>query len=378
MNPDVDPAISSSRKLLPSDKFADYDALQEYVSRKARNTNEERSKETNLTLLWTILLLAIGSENNVKYLWDGDVTKSELVYHGRMLIEELRPEIVNAAASTIDEQKDLYSDEVNQAYCCVCLLIKHHALARGINPRTLTPMGSSLLVRPLDAKKLPTGAAYIASSSNLLTTLCEVVQPSSLDRRVRVMIAESVLGLFDAHATLYDGYMEDISVATQFHRFLELALTPYNGVDEPAVPLSTLDWALHLTTDLLDDAKATAAAPRYNPLEMANWSVAAFTFCDMRVSITNKGISACADERLGELRAALKKKSDSFHKNFGFEWFFGGKMVHWTDAVLAMIDDVMGKPSAVETGRGADDVFVSEYTKLVGKGWLNSIMYFNQ
>ena len=375
MSLDLDPAISQPRKTLQSSTFASYDQLQDYLQQETSASAASRSEDGNLTLVWVLLLLAIGTENNVKNLIDGgSMPKSRLLDYCGWIVEQVGSEKAEAVTFEVTGQQTTYPDEVNQAYSCICFMHKYHALALGI-PGTREPYRK--LVRIFDAKKLPPGASYIASSSNLLGSLSNLLHGSIMPRAAQISLKENLMVIFEQYHYQYEGYLQDFSVAKQIHRFMELSLSPYES-DDPLFPDHVLKWVDQSTSTLLEDAKATAGAPRFNPVEMTTWFVTAYTLCEFVTDVGVRAMANFASQRLEELRVELQKKSDAFHKNYAFGWFFGeGKMEHWTDTVLAMIDYVKARPAAADHPAVATGHFLApRFATLMEKGWMNGLLCY--
>ncbi|KAJ9607083.1 hypothetical protein H2200_008155 [Cladophialophora chaetospira] len=374
-NVNVDPAINVARKSLKSDHFQNYDSLQQYLFAQATGTALFRAEEDNLTMVWAMTFLAMGSENDVKHLkGGGSLSLSAVLPLARHVLENVRSITVDTFSDPATALQSRYSDEVKQVYNCLCLLLKYHALGLGVPASELVPAPRSNRVRDFDAKKMPLGAAYIASSSNLVDILSKVVTPSGNSEGLRSIAGGFLQDTFAAHFSLYDGYLSDTTVAKQIHAFLELNIAACTDPQPGPVTLyNVLEWADKLTTVVLEDAQADSQ--RQNPLDFTMWSAAVVAFSLYVADVNNKELAKFATKRLEDLRVELQNKSDAFHRNYGLEWFFGGKMEHWSDVLLAMIAFVGARRASANDGPGNVAV-VTDFARVMEKGWLGGVLWF--
>ncbi|OCT53243.1 hypothetical protein CLCR_11396 [Cladophialophora carrionii] len=383
-NMTVDPAIDVPRKSLKSDRFPTYDALQQYLFAQGTGTALHRTEEENLTMVWTMALLAMGAENHVKLLKNSSpLSKSVMLPLARFVLEQVRTDNAGIPTSVADRPRQTtYPDEVTQAHNCLGVMIQYHALGVGLPASGLVPANYPVNVRDFDAKKTTPEAAYLASSSNLVELLCHVVLEGESTREIRALGGFLLQRHFDTHLSLYGGSLRDTSIANQLHCFLELIIAPFPylppGASAPLFPVvSALTWADKLTTVLIGDAQATSAAPRYSPLDMHTWSLATTSLCLFATDASTRALAEFAVKRLDELRAELQKKSDAFHRTFGLEWFFGGRMEPWADVLLAMIDQAKGRAAAAAVGDGGHDVVaVPNMEQVMMNGLLNGVLFF--
>ncbi len=378
-NPNLDPAINAPRKSLKFPFFENFESLRQFVFDEASGNPLFRSEEESLTLVWTMGLLGIGWVNDLKHLKHrGPLSLASLLPLALSVLEQFRSdnaETVPGPTTIIHLAQ--YSDEANQVYCCMCTLLKYHALGLGMPASELLSVPRQLIVAEGDARRLPINAAYIASSSNLLDILSRVVLPNH--DRIRTSAGTFLRQMFTVQFGMYIESMLDNMVAKQLRTFLELSIVACmdplsNG---PTTLLDVLAWSDKTTTVLVEEAQANASAQRYNPLDQTLWSVTALVLCQFVTDVSSRGLADHAGERLEVLRAELQIKSEAFHRNYGLEWFFGGRMEHWADVVLTMIDYVKARPSAVDDEDLTGNMFVvPELAKTMEKGWLNGVMYF--
>ena len=384
----LDPAINLPRKTLISPQFQTYDGLQDYVFGQAvGSTSGQLTEEENLSLVWILTLLAMSCENDMIHVRDnGTRAKSNFLYYGRIVLNRVEGGNNNPGRRT------QYPDEVKQAFNCLSALAKYHAMGHALPVSTFIPPPALHHVE-CDAKALPFNSTYFVSSSNLLTLLSQVMLPNADNNsQLRSVLAGCLEDHFQLHFSLFEGSMSDATIPKQVHCLIKLFLasvTPYfvEGLETHAYHVSvmnTLQWTDGLTTILIQDAQAHAAAPRYNPLDMHTWSVAAIMLALFVVDVSDKALADFAAKRLEALRVELEKKAAAFHKNHGLEWFYGGAMEHWADVLLAMVEATRSRPAAAEeavvgVGGGAGDtVLVPKFSEVVEKGWMGVALYFKK
>ena len=388
----IDPAISLPRKSLTSNQFPTYDALQSYLLAQGQGTSLHRSEEENLVLVWTLSLLVLSSENDMKHLHGGTLLpRSSLLHMARRVLEHVRTGNENDSTPFIGPRDTQYSNEITLAYNCICLVTKYHALAVGLHVPSIIPHSYTLGVR--DVTAMPLESAYLAGSSNLLAFVSSAVLPSASAKPLRAFIGGNVGDFFDIHFATYEGRMRDNLLPKQVNCFLHLIMAAVPPVeptgpdflantlaapDNYKITVDTMSWADNLTRVLLQDAQANAAAPRYNPLDLYNWSLVITILCLCVTDLGDRRMVDAARERLEALRAELQKKSEAFHKGFGLEWFYGGKTEHWADVLLAMIEFAKSRPAAVdEEAPGTMGVLVvPKFSEFLEKGWMNAVVFF--
>jgi hypothetical protein len=382
-NTTLDPAISLPRKTLKSDRFQTYDSLQQYVFAQGTGTALHRTEDENLTMVWTMALLAIGAENHVKHLKNSSpLPKSVILPLARFVLDQVRTDNAGISNSASGRRQTTYPDEVTQAHNCLGVMIQYHALGVGLPASGLVPANYPVNVRDFNVEKTPAEAAYIASSSNLIEMLGQVVLEGDASHDVRALCGFLLQRHFDTHLSLYGGSVRDSTISTQIHCFLELILAPFPylapGDSAPVFPVvSALTWADKLATVLISDAQASSAASRYNPLDLYTWSLATTSLCLFATDASTRALAEFAVKRLGALRSELQKKSDAFHRAFGLEWFFGGRVEPWADVLLAMIDQAEGRAAAAAAGDGGHDVAaVPNLEQVMMKGLLNGVLFF--
>ncbi|KIW96215.1 uncharacterized protein Z519_03283 [Cladophialophora bantiana CBS 173.52] len=376
LNNDVDPAISRPTSTLKSTLFENYDKLAAYLFDQVCKA-ADHLVDHNLTLLWTLVLVMLTCEYDVKRIEDGGASSRGRQFNVnlcRFVLNQVQRDIAHGSTTVISDLAG-FTKVLNMAMNCVRFMFKYHALGEGTHPSAM-PSAKDLRVQDFSVKALPIEAAYIAISSNQLELLADILvprKPNSAGARMALKaLSESA---FDLNVGQLNGSPEDSVIYKQLNWFRELLMSPYQD-HEPALPSPILDCVDKLTIVLIEEANATANAPRYNPLDLHTWSVATITLCEFVTDLTSKPAVKFARERLEEFRKELQKKSDVMHKHYGFEWFFGGKMTHWADALLAMIDYVQKHPSAADEATDETDLFVPTFTGLMEKGWLHALFYF--
>jgi hypothetical protein len=371
---EVDPDTANHRKRPSSARFENYKALEEYLAQEIVTSPEQRSDEDNLTLLWTLLLTAFCVDNNLGTLKDGNLSRSRQLLVSRFILDHLRLDLSQMSAE-IQADRMNYADEINQAYACTTMLLKYQALSLGLSPAAFAPVGSANIVRDFDAKTLPPSAAFLATSSNVLSALSDMVSLGDLDLRARNAIKKATIDLFDCHFANYDGHVKDDLLVKQVQRFVMLCANAYE-TSLPIFPTNLLNHADHLASILIEEAKNSVGSRHYNPIDMYTWTLTALIFCEFQTDVSSKTLADFADSRLRELRVELEKKSQNFHQNYPYKAFFGGTVEYWVDAVLGMIDYVLARPRAADEEQGDDSVVVPRFAGWLERGWMNAVLFF--
>jgi hypothetical protein len=371
---EVDTVKAAHRQRLNSARFEDYKALEEYLAQEIVTSPEQRSDEDNLTLLWTLLLLAISVDTNFRALIDGNLSKSRQLLVSRFILDHLRLDLSQVSPGTQADRVN-YVDEINQAYACTTMLLKYQALSLGLPPAAFAPVGSANIVRDFDAKKLPPSAAYLATSSNVLSALSDMISLSDLDLRARNVIKKATVNLIDCYFANHDGYMKDDLLVKQVYHFVILCADAYES-SLPMFPTSLLNHADHLAAILIEAAREATGARLYNPIEMYTWTLTVLVFCGFVTDVSSKPLADFAGTRLKELRTELEQKSQRFHRSYPHAAFFGGTMECWVDAVLAMIDYVLARPRAADEDQIDGSVVVPRFAGWLEQGWMNAVLFF--
>ncbi|KIY00406.1 uncharacterized protein Z520_04091 [Fonsecaea multimorphosa CBS 102226] len=380
LNHDLDPAISRPTRTLTSTHFADYDKLLEYLCSSVNGVPMTHSLNTSLTLAWALALISVTCENDAKHLGDDGVkSKLEVLNHSRLTLNHLRAGAVRGGDIPIPfSDQPGYIDTLNLALNCVLLSSKYHFLSLALHPTNeIHQHYLSIRSEDIDPKALTVEAAYMQTSSNQVELLAQILWPyEGTTAEKRFSHKAFLQEYFNSHLLIYAGSLGDSAIVKQFHWFLEVMLSPYQPVTPP-FPTPILDGAVNLARVLIEDAKATSSAPRYNPLDLHTWSVAAITLSEIVADVSRKPIVDYARKHLADLRTELQKKSDAMHKHYDFEWFFGGNVKHWTDGLMSMIDYVMEEhPSAVDENRNSSAILVPNFAEMMEKGWLQTLLYF--
>ncbi|KAH0843560.1 hypothetical protein AYO21_10577 [Fonsecaea monophora] len=376
LNHDLDPAISRPTPTLTSTYFANYDKLLDYLCGGAYGSPADHSVETNLSMAWACALVSVTCENDVKHLGgDEDKSKLRLLNHGRLILTHLHDVSAHGTIPNIFSAPVDFIHTVNLAMNCVLVLSKFHFLSIALNPAEVTNP-QNLSTRHLNYLGLTVEATYMQTGVNQLDLLSEVVLPrnnagveSRLNQKMFLQHA------FEVHLLMFDETLRDSAIVKEFHWFLEVMLSPYQP-QTPPFPSIVLERAVNLAQVLIEDAKATSNAPRYNPLDLHTWSVAAITLCEVVTDVSSRQMADYARNHLQNLRTELQKKSDALHKHYDFEWFYGEKMKHWTDGLIAMIDYVLVRPSAADENRSSTVMLVPNFAEMMERGWLRALLFF--
>ncbi|KIW24786.1 uncharacterized protein PV07_10478 [Cladophialophora immunda] len=376
LNHDLDPAISRPTRALSSKNFENYDKLLEYLSRAVYGVPITHSLETNLALAWAFALVSLTCEHDIKHM-EGDDEKSKLhlLDCSRFVLNKLRGAAIRGEIPIAFPDQAAFIDTLNLAMNCILFSSKYHFLSLAIHPDEVTNP-HRLSIRNVNSSTVTVEAAYLQTSSNQLDCLSEIFWPrgdaTPEARLVRKIFWQDV---FDMHLVSYDESLRDSAVVKEFHWFMEVMMSPYQGQRVP-LPSPILERAVNLTSVLIEDAKATSGAPRYNPLDIHAWSTAAITLCEIVTDVSSKLIADYARKHLEDLRVELQKKSDALHKHYDFEWFYGGKMKHWTDGLISMIDYVMERPAAADENTSSSVLLVPDFAAMMENGWLRALTYF--
>ncbi|OAP58244.1 hypothetical protein AYL99_07334 [Fonsecaea erecta] len=377
LNHDLDPAISRPTRTLSSTQFANYEKLLEYLGNLVNGVPATHSMDTSLALAWALALISLTCEYDVKHLaGEGDKSKLQLLNHSRYVLVQLQVAAARGEAPTSFPDLASFVHTVNLATNCVLLLTKYHWLSIALHPGEVT-RSRYLSIRNVDPKAITVEAAYLQTSSHQLDLLFKIILPhEDASTDMKMAHKDFLQTAFDVHLCSYDETLRNSAIVKQFHWFMELLMSPYQP-QTPPFPTPILDCAVNLASVLIEDAKATSGAPRYNPLDLHTWSVATITLCEIIADVSSKPIVDYASKHLEQLRAELQKKSDAMHKHYDFEWFFGEKMKHWTDGLMSMIDYALEEHvSAVGENRSNAVMLVPNFAEMMEKGWLRALVYF--
>lgn len=372
-----------------SDVFDSYDELGLYLVKESREYPSTRSEDENLTILWTLLLLSLECENDIKLLAAVPMSKTELIIASWQILAHLHTKDTlqpDSLTTGFIKDRARFTELVEQASNCAALMTQFHAICAGIDPSELTDDTEIPVVGPLDSTKLPVEAAYLAQASNgvgILASMTRTELPSRIARGVYAGAIRLPLKVSLAH---YKPLTTDTPVVQQLEAFVELIMCRQARGPQALQPIRILGWAEKLTDSLVDEFTSTSSTSHFNPLDLHSWSLAAITLCEFVSDVNSEDMAAFAGELLEKLRVPLQKKSDAFHQNYGFDWFYADdkskadtyEMSHWTDCLLGMIDHVKAQGPVMERGKSNETVVIPRFPVLLANGWLRVPFHFRK
>lgn len=370
---------------LKSTAFINYDDMIELLGRLLLQHPRARSDEDNLALLWTIILLSVECENEVKLLNREDHCKIDFLTSGNAILSHLHPQRPSDsnAATVLDRAQ--FNSAVAQARHCATVLKHFHSLSIGEQPFEMAG-GDPIVGGLAENETVPAEAAFLAHASYVAAPMIAALleedssSPVALRmfRNVQKPLIRTVIGL---HRRL----AKDQPIVKQFEAFFELIFSRQQPL--PEFPALILGAACALAESLVEDPEALSDTPRFNPLDIHAYSLATITLCEFLHDVSAKDMSEVAKKCLDLLRAPLEKKSAMFHKSYAFDWFYAPEgadpdtheMCHWSDCLLNMIDGIKTKVAAGEVTTTANDrVSVPRFSDMLRRGWLRILLHYRK
>lgn len=372
-------SVTSPGRDLPTTAFDDIQELTTYVVSVTQDAISN-TVPTNLTCLWTLLLLSTVCESDVNQIAGPNTTKNDLLISSLRVINYLKLKDSRLVTDEMDaEQLD---EVVRQAFSCQRLMSRLHDLSSGSYASPLSPAelrDKEAMVGPADTAKMPAEAGFLAQSSNIITmvTCLLHLDPYSFagSQAKRIL----TYGLFENTLQGFPTLSPDSPVVRQVKLLLELITARYP--DTEFSPMIVLIKATQLTEFLTDSA---ATSPHFNPLDMHCWSLATITYCELAMHARSEVYIKPALENMHYLRSALQQKSELFQKHYGYAFFWspeksvadGYRMSHWADCLLNMIDDVSARSSTLGEGANDDTLVLPNFSLLLMQGWFRALYHY--
>ncbi|EXJ89227.1 hypothetical protein A1O3_02293 [Capronia epimyces CBS 606.96] len=369
------------KRALASDLFHNYTELAAYLVEQMKEDPTDRTDDENLACLWTFLLLALGSENDIRTMEKEPMSKSQLLEYSLRTLRHLR-------SGRANNDRAGFTQMVKQAYNCACMLTKYHALSVGIGYLDLAPHGDMLVVGQVEVTDhVSPEAAFIAESSKIVgysVSLLPATDGFGLDMGlefIHTFIRPGLQEVIDRFPELGD----DNPTVQKVGCFVDSLLV---RVDRGLLELNILKAGAGMVDALATEAAASAENYRFDPLDMHVSALSVVTFCEIVNSCSSQGMADIANKYLNEARELLQKKSEAFHQGYGFEWFYAAYtpstpeaadqyvMKHWTDCLLKMIDWVQAKQPAVEQNHDTSRIIFPNFQQTAKTGWLNIMSRF--
>lgn len=383
---DLDPAIGSVKKPFTSTHFRRFETLAQYLLTEDEMIKSTRTQADMITLVWAVTLLAVACENDAMRLLKSQTSRFSLLSIGRGLMEEIRDTPANTG------EPHPYSEEAESAYNCLVLLLQYEGLGAAKPLDKVMKEPYTMMIENAKPANTSLEAAFLATSSVYLHHLVQAIlsaepHPSSHVtamrsefRRLNVAFARTG---FDANKSVYCSFLGRTTDVKRVDTFFGLCMAPYVGptLDLFGYASKVLEDAIDLAKILIQDAQDSIKAPRYQPLDLYMWCLTAVTLCEYRVNCTSERIVDIATTQLDLLVAELKKKSELFHKNYGYLdfWGGGGDVKHWTDSLLAMIDWVKDQPLTLITEPPSDGVlFLPNLAPNLQRGFMITALWFTE
>lgn len=367
---------------LASKAFESYGELADHILTLSHDDPHPRSRNENLTVVWTLLLLAADCETDVKYVHFFRASKSNLLKSSLRLIDHLQK---RAPTTSEAGDTDLFNAMVEQAFRCACLQSKLHAMSVGLGLFELSEDNehdTEVMMGYADLTRESGEAGFLAHSSNtigLAACLFHEEANSKYAFTVRQMLTR---GLFTDVIKHYAPLDLQSPFVQQIKLFLELMMSRHQRGGSH--PLFILNRADQLAMSLITDSATTSPLGHFNPLDMHAWSVAAITHCEFLLNTRFEECRTHAADNLDQMRFVLQKKSEAFHKHYGHDGFWTPaettsneyKVSHWTDCLVRMIDDAKAKGAAAEQGGSEEAAIVPNFAALMVKGWFRVVYHY--
>lgn len=392
-NHDNGPSATSSEKpdnhvkrALKSDLFPNYIGLAAYMDEQMKEDPGNRSEDENLACVWTFLLLTLESEADVKTMEKHPMSKSDLLHYSLRTLAHLRSRATRSEDDTIKDSGQ-FTRIVNQAYNCAGVLTKYHALSIGIGSLDLAPPNDMLVVKQVEGVSLE--AAFIAESSLFVAYASSLLPVPMSDGYGADMARYFIRGLIRPgleQLVERSGNLEKQSPVVR--QVIRLVSSLTIRVDRRNLELEIASSSAGMMEALASEAAASAQQPRFNPLDMHVSALLVITLCEVVNSCSSAGLTPLANMYLNEVKELLQKKSQAFHKSYGFEWFYAPgtpgekeaadqyRINHWTDCLLRMIDWVQTKPPAVEKTHDSSRLVFPDFQLTARNGWLHILSNF--
>lgn len=379
--PGDDALTQHPKSELPSKAFENYEELASYVVRIAREVTERDLDRGSLLCIWILLLLALLCEMDVTHIQGLPTTRSGLINASLRLTESLRTE--DAARYLPDSDKAEFDHIHRQAFNCACLFAKLHGLSLGSGTRELPGSDDSrtdIMVGYADITKVPPEAGFLTHASNTIamaSCLLQIDPYSPVGAQVKRILTFT---LFEDTLKRYPPLDVQSPIVRQTRLFLDLLMSRHP--DNEYSPLLVLTKASQLTEFLVSDVRSL----HYNPVDMSAWSLATITSCEFAVHAHADTYTKPALENLSSLRIGLQKRSEAFHQNYGYSWFWAPtkdaadryRLSHWADCLINMIDDVRVRVATRETSDGVGDnaTVLPNLSLLLTEGWFRVLYHY--
>ncbi|KIW45041.1 uncharacterized protein PV06_03462 [Exophiala oligosperma] len=373
------PSAPSHRRDLPTTAFDTFHDLTIFVVSVAQDAASNTLPD-NLTSLWTLLLLAAACDSDVNQITGPKATKNDLLASSLRVIHHLKPRVTHIVTDEMDA--DQIDEIVKQAFSCQCLMSKLHDLSSGSYARPLTPLelqDKEAMVGPADTAKMPAEAGFLAQSSNIITMVTCLLHLDSYSFSGSQAKRILTFGLFENTLKSSPTLSLDSPFVRQVKLLLELLTARYP--DTEFSPMIVLLKATQLADFLTTEA---ATYPHFSPFDMHCWSLATITFCELAMHAKSDVYTKPALENMLRLKSALQQKSEFFHKQYGYAFFWSPeksvadeyRMSHWADCLVNMIDDVTARSSTLGEGANDDTLVLPNFSLLLMQGWFRALYHY--
>ncbi|KIX05794.1 uncharacterized protein Z518_03766 [Rhinocladiella mackenziei CBS 650.93] len=364
--------------------FDNYDQLAQFLNDKSHAHSSSRSTDENLALIWTFLLVALVSQSDVTQMLGSVMPTAELVAASQSIIEYLQLDNSAKWSNGFVKDRTELNKIIEQAYNCTCLLGKYHGLSLGMEHWTL-PRFTSYSAKVLDSPRVPVESVYLARSSEafrMFSTLFYHDEPSRFAHSVMFGYIQPFLDQLRIEFPAIHPEQHRIHLEIKYFMALVTSRHVLNGPH----PLFVLEAADRLAVCLNWNAAATSPILRYfNPIDMYAWSILVITLCEFVDQVPQKEMNEFANRILDEIRQDLQRMSDTFHNNYGFNWFWAPDQIpaetytmkHWTDCLLVIIDYVKGQESSAVFDKDSYSRFIGRFGDLLKHGWIKVVHRFS-
>ncbi|EXJ95198.1 hypothetical protein A1O1_00317 [Capronia coronata CBS 617.96] len=379
-----------TKRALSPDLFQNYTGLAAYMAEQMKEDPQSRTEDENLACLWTFLLLALESDNDIRTIEKVPMSKSELLQYSLVTLAHLRSGGSFSSEDDTIKDRAQFDRIVKQAYNCAFVLAKYHSLSIGIGGLDLAAMGDQLLIGQVAATECVTPeAAFIAESTTAVGYAYGALFGTEGQGKemaiffIKTLIRPTLANTVERFSQLG----EENPIVQQVMNFVD-SLTV--RVHRRMLDVDIMKTCAGMSAALASEAAASPENKhRFNPLDVHVSALLVITLCDFVNNCNSIGLTDIAHIYLNRAQELLQKKSEAFHKGYGFEWFYAPyapenkevadqyRMSHWTDCLLRMIDWIQTKPATIEKTHNMNLLVLPDFQKTAKTGWLNILSRFS-